>query len=673
MSEWPPYAEARRDEWNDLRLEVFEGALPSDLGGHFFFVGPVGNVGTDGFPGPSFNTALNGDGMIYRVDLDDHAAGPRVTTRLVRPADFYADEATAGDPRYLADAYFNAGILRLSLTLGARNFGNTAFVPFRFGGDKTRLLATFDGGRPLELDTQTLEVVTPMGSNHEWRAEAMGDHPFPPVLSTAHPAADAHTGELFCVNFGRSVGSIMSRSSLLFGMMVVPHLFSEPFSGPLRKLGVRSHALKAAQSVSSFVEERSWGLRRRLARFGNGEIPEDFLYLTRWNGSGALERWRVHDRESGHPVRVRQTMHQIAVTRRHVILMDTSMKITGDQAFNNPLPGFSWLERAMRAALSSPQLPFCTLWVVRRDDLAATPSAGARVYARRVELPLEAVHFVADYDDAGDRIRLQVQHDCTLDIAEWNRDFDLNYFSGGKPTSDVLGVPNVTAMDLNRVGRYVIDASRGVVIDHRVLADERCTWGLAVYAGADLATAAPPPERIGALFHTSPGFVPDLLTEWIYDLYALYRYRRAPLKIIDELGGNGRPGAIFRVDAERFEVDDILEMPERSIAGALQHAPSRPADPHATPGKGYLLCATIVDCRREIWVIDAGDLNRVVCRFGHKDLVYGTTVHAAWLPEIGPRTASYYVPPRSDYGPRIAGNKGLERLFDEHVYPHFPT
>lgn len=666
------YARARRDELTDLPLHVVSGALPSDLTGHVFFVGPVGNVNTDGFPGPTRNTVLNGDGMIYRVDFSPATgtSGPQasIKTRLVKPACYFVDEATEGDAEYLFDRYFNAGILRLSLTLGARDFGNTAFAPFQFRGEAPRMLVTFDGGRPLEIDTDELSVVTPVGFNDEWRAEALGSEPFPPVLTTAHPAPDNRTGEMFTVNFGRSVGSILSRSSLLMGCMTVPHLLNEALAPATRRVGLRSRSIAMAQSLNRELERRLARAKRVVSRARGQELPEDFLYVMRWDGAGNLERWRVIDEATGAPAVVEQTMHQIGVTRSWLVLMDTSMKITGGQTFNDPLPGASWLERALRAASSSPQIPFCTLWLVRRDEL--TP-AKRTVRARRIQLPLEAVHFAADYADDDDRITLYVQHDCALDISEWNRDFDLNYFTGTRPDEQVLGVPNVAAMDLNRVARYRIDARTGVVLAADVLVDERCTWGLAIFAGADQFTIANQPERVPALFHTSPGFAPQLLSDWIYDLYADYPHRLVALERIDALGVEGKRSSIFRVDGDTHAITDILEMPDRSIAGALQHVPSRPRDAEAEPGPGYLVCAAIVDGLREIWVIDAGDLNNVVCKLRNDALVYGTTIHAAWLPSVARRTASYQVPAREDFGPRVAGSPRLVELFESVVYPNF--
>ena len=84
-----------------------------------------------------------------------------------------------------------------------------AFLPVKFAGDEQeRLLITYDAGRQYEIDPESLELVTPVGSNQEWRPEVKVNFPFAPVLSTAHPAFDARQSEMFTINYGRSIARI---------------------------------------------------------------------------------------------------------------------------------------------------------------------------------------------------------------------------------------------------------------------------------------------------------------------------------------------------------------------------------------------------------------------------------------------------------------------------------
>ena len=68
-------------------------------------------------------------------------------------------------------AFKSLGFGRFSPILGLRNEANTAFLPFRTRTGGQRLLITYDAGRPYELDPESLQLVTPVGNNAQWRAE----------------------------------------------------------------------------------------------------------------------------------------------------------------------------------------------------------------------------------------------------------------------------------------------------------------------------------------------------------------------------------------------------------------------------------------------------------------------------------------------------------------------
>jgi len=89
------------------------------------------------------------------------------------------------------------GIIRFSPFLGSRNDLSIGFLPFKFAEDlQERLLVTYDAGRHYEINTETLEVVTPIGKNKEWRGATKLNFPFQPVLTTAHPVFDSCSHEI---------------------------------------------------------------------------------------------------------------------------------------------------------------------------------------------------------------------------------------------------------------------------------------------------------------------------------------------------------------------------------------------------------------------------------------------------------------------------------------------
>jgi carotenoid cleavage dioxygenase-like enzyme len=193
----PPGLSRNLMRWNrdelDVGLKLISGKLPADLSGHAFIIGAL--------PYPDGTFIFNGDGMVLRVDLDPGA--PRVKTAIMRTPCWHADQALLKEPGH-PWSFVNLGIVRLSSTLGIRNQLNTAFQPM---GD--RLLVTYDGGRPYELDVHTLELITPVGSMEEWRDSIpFVQGPFRAHMSTAHPCWDEHTGELWTVNFGAQFGDV---------------------------------------------------------------------------------------------------------------------------------------------------------------------------------------------------------------------------------------------------------------------------------------------------------------------------------------------------------------------------------------------------------------------------------------------------------------------------------
>jgi carotenoid cleavage dioxygenase-like enzyme len=216
-------------EHQPLQLSI-DGTLPSDLQGHVFIVSPVGSVDSASIPDtpivlPSadgWTPLYNGDGMIYRLDFDKADRGEvSLASRIAKPPCYYTDVATYQDPKFADLKFKNTGIARQSSTLGARNQLNTAFLPMQFGAeDRGRMLVTWDPGRPYEIDPKTLATVTPMGSNAEWKSvnpflSKVVSGPFPLVVSSAHPCFDSHTHQVFTVNVGKSLSTLLSLSEFI--------------------------------------------------------------------------------------------------------------------------------------------------------------------------------------------------------------------------------------------------------------------------------------------------------------------------------------------------------------------------------------------------------------------------------------------------------------------------
>ncbi len=329
---------ASRCELTELELNIIEGKLPEDLQGHVFIVAPAGSVDSGGLPYPDGTPIFNGDGMVYRIDFNAHAQQQaKITTRMAKTPCYYADEATKPGGKYEKYRFQNHGLTRFSMALGVRNQLNTAFLKFKTSQDANdRLLVTYDAGRPYEIDTETLEVVTPVGANAEWRPEVSLSMPFGPVLSTAHPFFDAETNEMFTVNYGRSMGNFMQTIPFIYEAEKLPHAIKKI----LEMISNFLNTLKVIKFLLNWIAQIIWEAFKLISSLFENIFKikmQNFVYLMRWNGSGYIERWRLvlQDRS---PVVIHQSLHQIAVTRHYIVLIDTAFSVGLAQTFNNPLP-----------------------------------------------------------------------------------------------------------------------------------------------------------------------------------------------------------------------------------------------------------------------------------------------------------------------------------------------
>jgi carotenoid cleavage dioxygenase-like enzyme len=677
----------------NVKLAILDpgGRIPHDLQGHAFFVGPVGSVQSNGLPTADGVAILNGNGMIYRLDLDVRGE-VRVTSRLTKTPCYYADDASKPGSIYAALGFVDTGIIRMSMKLGLRDELNTAFLPMSKPGELPRLLVTYDAGRPYEIDTQTLEVVTPVGWLREWKA-ALDDNeypdwnvPFGMTFGTAHPGFDQERGEFIGVNYGRSVLNLLG-TSLCF----VPYVEDLPIGGGaadrlgeyLEESGDRarsavatsSEALRTATVVkasSHAVQSATRTLRESAPAVVAERAParpglvlgSDFVRLLRWDGEGALENFDLV-LPDGSPIRITQSIHQIGVTRNYVVLIDTAFAIELESFFNNPSPSNVPLARILRALLTRPQNPDTILYLVARKDLQP---GGGTVQVKKLVFPLETIHFLVDFDDAGDRITLYAEHNAATDFAKWIRSYDKTP-SGAPAEARLFGMTTTGEVDVSRLGRYVIDGLSGEILEAKVFSDVDRALTIGFYAFREGT------GRLDNIYWQNFGLWDDLSTRFIDRLYADYPYRQLPLPTLQQMRAEGgRSPTLLRFNYPTMSIADCCVI-DRHLPGAwlqsIQFVPRRGGTGGDTDG--YIVATVAAPGGSEIWIFDAADLERgPLCRLGHPDLRFAFTVHNAWLPRIGPREASYLVPVRADYNPVVSRQPVSIRVFFEtEVYPHF--
>lgn len=629
---------ASRDAINNLTVPVVRGTLPPGLAGHLFVMSPVGSVDSGGAPYPNGNdrpTVINGDGMVWRFDITAGAPGqsPSVSlsSDLVKPPDFYYDELTRnGEPLDFA-GFVDLGMLRASLFLGTRNFANTAFVPMppATPGGAPRLICCYDAGPPVEIDPATLETIGVVGES--WDAEALdGLVAFPPILATAHPMYDPDSGLFFAVNYGRSSLSMLESVPFFEALAFLPEAVNyglgrlaaiigkAPFVPSLRSLPAR---------VASWVMQATQGISRR----GNEEgiIPKDFLDLVVWSGEGDIVRLPVVDMATGKPAVVEQSMHQIAITRNYVLLLDTNFKLRFDQFYNNPFPNVPELERLIRTALASQQGSTSNLWVIRRDAVmhALAAETNHAVAAWKVPL-LGAVHFLADYDDSHG-IRIQCAHGNALDIAEWVRRDDQR-LDGGTVREQMHGMV-ASSVDVSELGQYVIDPLKRRVVEARRISSD-LLWGIALYAARGVPAWDKIPERLTHAFWFSSGLWEDTYTLFIRALYAAYPDRAIPLSEVDKIvSRGGMPSTLVTVDLESFTICDSYTFASAVTLSSPQFVP----DPARSGDRGGWITAIVWTTDASwLWVFDAEDLARGPLAELSVPTTLGFSLHTAWLPNV---------------------------------------
>ena len=466
-----------------------------------------------------------------------------------------------------------------------------ANTAFQVMGD--RLLLTTDAGRPHELNPESLEVVTPVGRNEHW-------------------------------------------SSALPGW--IGWFTHWPF--PL----VMSTAHPGYDHESGEVFSVSYGL----SILGMGV----FTRLVGWDGRGDLTTWNVLNRW-GQDLEIKQSVHQMAVTRNYVVIMDTAFLVE--------------MESILMPGASRAQSPDTDIHIIKRSDPAP---GGGDVVAKTVTIPRESVHFLADFDDADDKITLHVAHNCAADASEFLSDSDVRADTGGPIDPQLMGLP-AAPTDQGGLGRYVLDARTGSLLEADLLFDEDLTWG-----GPALVTwpGNHSPERHQHLWWASVGFSEDLHLQRIEDLYADYPYRRVPL---ESLPTGGKPANLIRLDPQNLQIVDYFTFPNGRVGLSPQFVPREGS---TTEGDGYLVCTVISDDTQtpgssgdEVWIFDAELLAQgPLARLGHDQLNLPFTLHTAWMENASARSASYMLDVRSDVEGEVAHHSSeVQDLFEQHVYPNF--
>jgi hypothetical protein len=172
-----------RAELTPFDLEV-DGRWPDGLDGEMFISAPVVDE--------RLSYQLFGFGAMVRISLRPGTHGAPEDRHALRHAVIDTPVKRLHDR--LPDR-FVGGLLGLESPFGHANMVNTA--PLAWNG---RLFATWDVGRPAEVDPVSLRFLGEVGSASSWGGDSFGGRKvLPQVFSTAHPVVDPQRNCLWTV------------------------------------------------------------------------------------------------------------------------------------------------------------------------------------------------------------------------------------------------------------------------------------------------------------------------------------------------------------------------------------------------------------------------------------------------------------------------------------------
>lgn len=703
-----PLLKTSREEFEGT-LNVIEGTLPKDIHGALHVSFPVGSVNSGGLPFPEKNAdgthnpeygtpIMNGDGFLIQVDFTNSSV-PRVKTKLMKTPCFYADEATkAGTEHHGLMGFHNMGITRMSMVLGGRNQLNTATQPVKFKNQKHgSLLATYDVGRPYILDPKTMELVTPIGRASEWMTAQppMVPWPFGLIQTSAHPAFDPITKELFTVNYSKNKQSYTHLEQSIHHLKHNRHLFKSKLEALANELSDHPDTDHVKSRLNHFFHNLNDHVD---GKKHNPDEPKGdvFMNLLLWKGDGPLTNWTLSD-QHGSKLAIYECMHQMGLTKDYIILTDCSFKFSMDMLFDNPFPESKVIERLIRRLATVRMEPFTTTYIIKRRELK--PGGGvATAYRLDKPIPFETIHYSCNYSNPDGVVTLVGIHNAATCIAEWVRTFDKRALDGKPVDPDYYSLFAVGSMDISRIGKWKFDAENLKLLEDKSSVYEDAgkydeenlgpnTWAISLYGYRGILSAEEPVSEIKQLWYLTDGTVKNLLTEFIYNLYKDYKHRKISLDLIKKLTEKELPFGMTRLNVETMEPEDYFQFDRNVFPRGVHFVPKKTPTPNVLPDlDGYLVSpvqvgnSTIAPTAysSEFWIFDAQNISKgPICKLTHPKIKFAFTLHTSWIPEINDSDQEFIIPVKSDYDEVLKNlelgldRKFLEGFFAKNVYPHF--
>ncbi len=372
------------------------------------------------------------------------------------------------------------------------------------------------------------------------------------------------------------------------GDLAPPNDWRPMLPGPYR-LGARVSAHMAVEPNGSAMYFVNMAGTTR----PGGTLPAD---LARWDGK-RFKRWQLLGM---HPY---DTIHDVHVTENHVMFMDLPF----------PMPTHH-LERHF------PRRDTTRLWLVKKTELRDERET---VRALEVEIPRPSAHFYVDYEERNGSICLFLQHVALIDPVSAIEKGDRSFRSGKEIPWKYWGMVTAGLPQIS-LGRYLIDANAGHVIDQTLIHNAERQWGLAT-----IDTFGPwAAERCRKLYYASPGFDPDLLSlRWFKKNRANNAYA-VPTAMLPR---KAVPGALASFDLENMKLEQIYEF----SGGAFPHPPTfvpRVSYDYGKPDDGYIIVIVHKERPKEIQVFDAARIaDGPIARASMSSFNPSLLLHSHWM------------------------------------------
>lgn len=680
---------AQDDLHASLSLTIVDAAgeltrLPEDLMGAVFIVSTVGSVSSKTttvddkvvLPCDDGGTALfNGDGMIYRVDFNSGAAS--LTTRIAATPSYYADQISfEGREKYShLIPWVNLGLGRTSPILGLLKQASTAFVPLRFPNSKNeRLLITSDVMRPFEVDPVSLKLIAPVGKNSDWTPlldkYPINLTPFSMLMSTAHPAFDPITGELFVTNTQVSFDNFMKDR------------IKKDFKKRVSELIDRRHYPVVEFFMAAF--QKLLGLLDAFHLDGYNGVK-----LHRWTGNSIdIDTFDVVD-EAGNPIVIKQSTHMMGISEHYVVFADTSFKLSllenlPSQFFDENYSPFSddfntnyeskfvaecsnKFKQAVRMVFTYPQSPDTHLYLIDRSDFIQ--ASGLQVMAKKVTVKGEIAHFFVDYQQSSsDKLVLHAGMAYASDPAEFIHSVDRSMLTNesmksqsGMLTAGMdINSPAVIVVDLDTQTSEKVDLSLEQSIQH--------TPVLGLYTYRD----SYPVQQFEHIYWLGAPLWNSTLPSVMDDLYGNYPYRRQSKSAMLDMIAKEVPAMVNKISIDKdaldhwldtgvkpesvLKVEDHYQCPDGYLVTSPTYVPKVGINQNEIAG-GYLICCTIFSdhycsddqadnwsSNTEFWIFDADNLSvGPQYKLSHPQLNMGFPLHTTWLKHLDTKDSYYDV------------------------------